>query len=83
MNASGLARSYGALSAEERFRLIAAAGARGDEVEQERLVRAARRLTVSMPDYSPYGHAFNELSLLVFIELVEEAARYREALAAC
>jgi hypothetical protein len=79
MNASSLARSYGALTAEERFRLVAAAGARGDEVEQERLVRAARRFRVSMPDHSPYGHAFNELSILVFVELMGEAARYQEA----
>ncbi len=32
-----------------------------------------------MPDHSPYGHAFGELSTLVFIELVEEAADYLEA----
>lgn len=79
MTVSGLARGYGALTPEERFRLIAAAGARGDDVEQERLTRVARRLTLSMPDHAPFCHAFNELSLLVLIELLEEAARYREA----
>lgn len=79
MNASSLARSYDVLSPEERFRLLLAAGGRGDDVEHERLMRSAKRLTLSMPDHSPYGHAFNELSILVFVELVEEAARYQDA----
>jgi hypothetical protein len=79
MNGNALTRQYSHLTPEERFRLILAAGARGDETEQNRLVRAGHRLTMSMPDHSPYGHAFNELSLLVFIELVEEAARYQDA----
>jgi hypothetical protein len=64
---------------KKRFRLILAAGARGDETEQNRLVRAGRRLTLSMPDHSPHAHAFGELSMLTFIELVEEAADYLEA----
>jgi hypothetical protein len=32
-----------------------------------------------MQDHAPYGHAFNELALMVFIELLDEAARYLEA----
>jgi hypothetical protein len=81
MKANALARHYGKLTAEERFRLILAAGARGDKAEAERLVRAGQSITLSMPDHTPYAHAFDELALLVFIELQEEAARYVEAFA--
>ncbi len=74
--ANVLARHYDHLTPEERFRLIVAAGARGDKAEQERLVRAGRRLTFSMQDHAPYAHAFHELALMVFSELLEEAAHY-------
>ena len=39
MKANALARHYGNLTAEERFRLILAAGARGDKAEEDRLVQ--------------------------------------------
>ena len=81
MKANALARHYGKLTAEERFRLILAARARGDEAEGDRLVSAGQRITLSMPDHAPYADAFEELALLVFIELQEEAARYLEAVA--
>jgi hypothetical protein len=74
--ANVLARHYDRLTPEERFRLIVAAGARGDKAEQERLVRAGQRLTLSVQDHAPYAHAFNELAWLVFMELLEEAAHY-------
>jgi hypothetical protein len=80
MNTNPVARHYGSLTPEERFRLIVAAAARGDQAERERLTNAGQRITLSMPDHAPHGHAFNELALLVFIELLEEAARYLEAL---
>ena len=38
MNASTVTKHYGLLTPEERFRLILAAGGRGDEAEQDRLV---------------------------------------------
>jgi hypothetical protein len=59
--------------------LILAASGRGDEAERERLVNAGGRITLSMRDHSPYVHSFNELNLLVFVELLEEAAGYFEA----
>jgi hypothetical protein len=80
MNARTLAKHYGGLTPEERFRLILAAGARGDHAEQDRLANAGSRITLSMRDHAPYAAAFDELALLVFIELLEEAARYWEAL---
>ena len=80
MNASALTRHYSRLTAEERFRLIVAAGARGDDAERTRLVSAAPRITLAMPDHSPFAQAFHELALLIFIELSDEAAYFTEAL---
>lgn len=74
-----LTRQYDSLTHEERFRLILAAGARGDEAEQQRLVRAGERLHLTMPGHSPWAHAFNELSFMVLLELLEEASRHRDA----
>jgi hypothetical protein len=78
MNGKVLATHYGSLTPEERFRLILAAGARGDDAERERLVKAGGRITLSMQDHAPYAHAFNELARLVFIELLEEATLYHD-----
>jgi hypothetical protein len=80
MNANAVARHYGSLTPEERFRLILAASGRGDEAERTRLVSAAPRITLAMPDHSPFGHAFHELALLIFIELSDAAAYFTEAL---
>jgi hypothetical protein len=81
MNRNGVAKHYGTLTAEERFRLILAAGARGDKGEQARLVGAGRRLTLCVEDHGPFALAFNELAVLTFGELLAEAADYLEALA--
>jgi hypothetical protein len=80
MNANALAKHYDRLTPEERFRLILAAGARGDHAEQDRLVNAGQRITLSMSDHSPYAHAFDECALLIFIELLEGAAFYSDRL---
>jgi hypothetical protein len=80
MNANTLARHYGTLTPEERFRLILAASGRGDEAERDRLAHAGGRIRLSMQDHAPYSHALHELSVLIFVELLEEAARYLEAL---
>jgi hypothetical protein len=81
MNTKGIAKNYEHLTALERFCLILAASGRGDETEHERLVRASQTITMSMPDHSSFAHAFTELSYLTFMELLEEAARYRDAFA--
>ena len=78
MNANAVAKLYGNLTPEERFRLILAASARDDETEMDRLTNAGRRIALSMPDHAPFSDAFDELALLTFIELQEEAARYQE-----
>jgi hypothetical protein len=81
MKAPPLAKNYKALTPEERFRLILAASGRGDEAEAARLVNAGGRITLSVPDHSPYAHAFSDLALMTFIDLLEEAASYQEAFA--
>ena len=81
MKAPPLAKNYKCLTPEERFRLILAASGRGDEAEAARLVNAGGKITLSMPDHAPFAQAFNDLALLTFIELVDEAARYQAALA--
>lgn len=79
MNANAIAKHYASLTAQERFRLIYAAGARGDKAEQGRLVCAGRSITLSMPEHTPHAHAFGELSLHTFLFLLDEAASYYEA----
>ena len=82
MNVNVVAKNYNHLTPEERFRLILAASGRGDEAEKGRLANAGRRITVSMPDHSPYAHAFNELAHLTFIELLNDAHCYTTAMTA-
>jgi hypothetical protein len=78
MNMNAVARNYASLTPDERFRLILAAGGRGDEAERDRLIRAGGRLTLSFPDHAPFAQAFNELSGLTYMELLDDAARYLE-----
>jgi hypothetical protein len=78
MNPNALAKNYGRLTPEERWRLIVAADARGDDAEENRLANAAERIHFTSPDFSPYGKAFFEVALVVFIELLDEAARCDE-----
>ena len=80
MKPRALTRHYGALTPEERFRLILAAGGRQDLAEQDRLVMAGGRITYSLPDHAPYAYAFDDVAQLVYLELLEEAHRYRDAL---
>src|SRR4051794_15145890 len=55
------------------------AGIRGDAAERERLVNAAGTITLTMQDYRPVAVAFRKLANLLFLELLDCAARYREA----
>jgi hypothetical protein len=78
MNTNGLAKHYGALTVEERYRLIMAAVGRGDDAEKDRLANAARRTLFSVADYGPFIRAFGELALLTYIDLLACAADYLE-----
>src|SRR5690348_15556891 len=81
MNSNAVARHYGTLTPEERFRLILAASGRGDEAERDRLVNAGERVALAMPDHAPFALAFYEVALLTYIELMDAAGFYAEALA--
>jgi len=79
MNTKSLAKNYSSLTPEERFRLILAASARGDEAERDSLSRAGSKTVLEHPDHSPYAHAFNEIAHFTFMELAEDAKRYEDA----
>src|SRR5262245_16584313 len=81
IDTKALARHYANLTPEERFRLILAAGSRGDKAERDRLVNSGGRIALSLQDHAPYAIAFEELASLVFIDFLEEAACYWEAFA--
>jgi hypothetical protein len=81
MNTNALAKHYDRLTPEERFRLILAAGGRGDEAERERLARAGQRITLSMQDHAPFAHAFGDVDRMMYLELLEDSARYFDAFA--
>lgn len=79
MNTNSLAKQYPDLTPEERFRLILAAGIRGDEAEQKRLIVSGNSLALTMNDHAPYAHAFSEVAHMVYLELLEDAHRYFDA----
>ncbi|QDU23765.1 hypothetical protein [Urbifossiella limnaea] len=76
MTADRLARHYDLLRPEERLALMLAASGRGDDVEHERLVAAAPRLTVAVPDTFPRAMAFREVLDRHRAERLELAARF-------
>jgi hypothetical protein len=80
MTLNTVAKHYASLTPEERFRLILAAGARGDDAEQERLSSAGRRIALSVNDHTPFALSFNELDHLVYADLLAAAADYLEAI---
>src|SRR5262245_53128042 len=78
MNLRSLGAHYPLLTSEERLRLALAALGRGDAAEYESLVRSGSRITLSMWDYVPYKAAFDDLSLLVYIRSLEDAAYFQQ-----
>jgi hypothetical protein len=79
MNADALAKMYGTLTPEERFRLILAASGRGDEAEAKRLAMAGERVSFSFAGHMPYSQGFRDLADLTAFELLEDAAEYLES----
>jgi hypothetical protein len=83
MKSHPLTKTYAFLAPEERWRLIMAASSRDDQVEKDKLLQAGGRITLSMRDHAPFAHAFDELSNLMFIVLLEDAALYQDAFDRC
>ena len=59
--------------------MILTAGARGDFAERDRLSGASRSLALTMRDFVPWAQAFTEVAMLIFMELVEAAAKQNDA----
>jgi hypothetical protein len=79
VSANTINKLYEWLKPEERFRLILAAGARGDMAERDRFANASRTLALKVRDFVPWAQAFNEVSMIIFMGLVEQAVQYQEA----
>ena len=79
MNNKVLAANFNVLAPEERFRLVFAAGARQDDVEQQRLMRSAPKKKFVVGDYIPYSNAFDEVAQLAYLDLLEKAQQYVDA----
>jgi hypothetical protein len=74
-----LARHYPLLDPAERFALMLAAAARGDEAEHARLAAAAPRVAVRVPHTYFRAMAFREVMDQHRMELLEAAALYFKA----
>lgn len=75
MNTDALARHYAALTPRERYPLMVAARARGDEVEAERLTRLAPTGTFRVPNFRGLAETMAHLALLHIIQLLDAAAQ--------
>ncbi len=78
MKDRSLEAQYMMLTAEERFRLAMAALGRDDEAECDRLARTGSLITLTTWEYVPYKAAFDELKLLVYIRLLEDASYFQQ-----
>ncbi len=78
MNGDTLARHYGVLTPWERVPLMAAAAARGDRAEAERLARAAPTNLFRVPDYRGLSEALERLAYHALLARLELVALYRE-----
>lgn len=76
MNTKTLSRHYGTLTPAERLPLIVAATARGDDVERERLMRAAPTEGYRLPDYHGLADAVQLVSLWHAATLLDLAATF-------
>jgi hypothetical protein len=76
MNANTVTRQYSKLTPKERFRLIAAAVARNDEVERDRLAAAGEVITLTMRDHVPLQEAFYHMERSYSIAMHAAATAY-------
>lgn len=82
MNTTGVAKHYDALGPWERVPLIWAASSRGDDVERERLARAAPTRTFRVPDYYGLSDGLRSLAAAHLLLCLDLAARFWKAEAA-
>ncbi len=79
MNTNSLAKLYDRLTPAERLPLIVAAGLRDDTAERQRLMNAAPRIGLSLPDYFPLGAALQEVADFHVTGLLNLAANFWQA----
>ena len=79
MKKDGLAKFYGRLTPEERFKLFIEAIARGDEVECRNLVKSCPRLTYEMNDmaYEDLVRASEKITTLLCLDLAPRLIKLR------
>ena len=80
MNKNHVRSSYHLLQPEERFRLVLAAQGRKDESEENALHKSAAKSTFEILCHIPFLHAFEKIGLVMFIEITEDAAFFRDCL---
>ena len=76
MNTKNLAKNYNQLTARERLPLLLAASARGDAVEQHRLMNSAPRIGLSAPHHYRLGEALITAAHLHMMTLLDLAVKY-------
>jgi hypothetical protein len=81
MNSNRLAKMYDKLTPAERLCLLQAATARGDEVEENRLMRTASIITRHLLDYQPLQNAQRTLKLTAVLVLLDIAVDFWTACA--
>jgi hypothetical protein len=82
MNTALLARHYDVLTPWERLPLLVAAAARADEVEQDRLARAAPKQAFRVPDYWGLLEGLEGLAQLYVLRQLDSAACFWRLLGA-
>jgi hypothetical protein len=80
MNSGQLSKHYSVLTAAERFPLMLAADARGDEAEFARLVTSAQQVAVKVSHTFGRAMAFREVHEYYRLKRLELAALYFNAL---
>jgi hypothetical protein len=79
MNTHDLTRHYDQLTAQERFALLLAAEARGDQREFRQLMDTAPRKNYSVPHHAPLVDVFLDVSKMFFMKLLEAASCYLDS----
>jgi hypothetical protein len=80
MNTRALEKMCDRLTPRERLPLIMGASGRGDDLDRQRLVASAPRVSYRVPDYFGLAQAVREVSEMHFMELLSLAASSFESL---
>lgn len=81
MRSNGLAKLYGELTPRERLAAMAAAGARGDHTEEERLAGSSPWVPVEVPSHQHFAGALRALADAHVRGQLDLTAQYFRALA--